>query len=127
MAGYVANIEELTHQNAYFRQVLFTAPHCQLVVMALLPGQDIGLETHPDVDQFLRIESGSGTVILNGQESPISDGFAIVVPAGTAHNVINTSATDSMKLYTIYSPPEHRDGTIHKTKEDALSDTTDHP
>jgi mannose-6-phosphate isomerase-like protein (cupin superfamily) len=119
MTGYVGKIEELTLNNAYFRQVLFTAPHSQLVLMSLKPGEEIGSEVHSNVDQFFRFEKGQGKVVLNGEESAVSDGFAVVVPAGTEHNVINTSQTDELKLYTIYSPPNHPDGTIHKTKEEA--------
>ena len=127
MAGWVGSIEDKTIANNYFRQVLFTAPHSQLVVMSLKPGEEIGTETHDKVDQFLRVESGEGKTVLNGQETAIKDGFAIVVPAGTEHNVINTSNTKPMKLYTIYSPAQHRDGTIHKTKAEAEADEADHP
>jgi len=127
MAGYVSNIEEKTLQNEYFREVLFTAPHSQLVVMSLLPNEEIGMEVHQDVDQFLRIEEGEGKAILNGEEQMISTGSAIVVPAGTEHNIINTSADKKLKLYTIYSPAEHRDKTVHKTKQEALADTEDRP
>lgn len=127
MAGYVVDIEEKTKQNEYFREVLFTAPHSQLVVMTLLPNEDIGMEVHENVDQFLRIEEGEGKTILDGEEHMVSAGFAIVVPAGTEHNVINTSSDKKLKLYTIYSPAEHRDKTIHKTKQEALADTEDHP
>lgn len=126
MAGYVGKIEELTSANNYFRQVLFTGTHAQLVLMSLLPNEEIGLEVHPNVDQFFRIEKGQGKVIMNGEETLVSDGFAIVVPAGTEHNVINTSATEPLKLYTIYSPPQHKDGVVHKTKAEAEADTTDH-
>lgn len=119
MTGYIGKIEELTLNNSYFRHVLFTAPHSQLVLMSLKPGEEIGSEVHPNVDQFFRFEKGQGKVVLNGEESVVSDGFAVVVPAGTEHNVINTSQTDELKLYTIYSPPNHPDGTIHKTKEEA--------
>lgn len=126
MAGYVVNIEEKTKLNEYFREVLFTAPHSQLVVMTLLPKEEIGMEVHESVDQFLRIEEGEGKAILDGEEFIIKDGSAIVVPAGTQHNVINTSSDIKLKLYTIYSPAEHRDKTIHKTKQEALSDTEDH-
>lgn len=119
MTGYVGKIEDLTLQNSFFRHVLFTAPHSQLVLMSLKPGEEIGMEVHPNVDQFFRFEKGQGKVVLNGEESAVSDGFAVVVPAGTEHNVINTSQADELKLYTIYSPPNHPDGTIHKTKEEA--------
>lgn len=125
MAGFVTNIEEDSLNNDNFRKVIFTAPHCQLVLMSLLPGEEIGTETHSDVDQFFRIEKGEGKVIINGEEHSISDGFAIVVPAGVEHNVINTGA-EPLKLYTIYSPPNHRDGIVHKTKAEAEADTTDH-
>lgn len=127
MSGYVTDIEEKTQQNTYFREVLFTDPHLQLVVMSLLPGEEIGLETHHDIDQFLRIEAGEGKAYLNGEEHALKDGSAVVVPAGTEHNVVNTSATEPLKLYTIYSPPEHPYGTLHKTKADALADEADHP
>ena len=126
MIGYVGKIEEQTLQNDYFRQVIFTAPHSQLVLMSLNPNEEIGEETHQNVDQFFRIEQGEGKVILNGEEHIVSDGFAIVVPAGTIHNVINTSSDKKLKLYTIYSPANHKDGVIHKTKQDAMADKEDH-
>ncbi|HRZ30503.1 MAG TPA: cupin domain-containing protein [Candidatus Paceibacterota bacterium] len=126
MSGYIINIEDKTLANRYFREVLFTAPHSQLVVMSIAPGEDIGEEVHAKVDQFLRIEKGEGKAVLDGEETRISDGSAIVVPAGTRHNIINTSSSRDLKLYTVYSPAEHRDGTIHKTKEDALADERDH-
>ena len=126
MAGYVIDIEEKTLNNDYFREVLFTAGHSQLVVMSLAPNEEIGTETHKDVDQFLRIEEGEGKAVLDGEEHIIKDGSAIVVPAGIEHNVINTSADKKLKLYTIYSPAEHRDKTIHKTKQEAQADTEDH-
>jgi len=126
MSGYITNIEEKTQANDYFREVLFTAPHCQLVVMSLTPNEEIGEETHADVDQFLRIESGEGKAVLDGEETSLHDGDCVVVPAGVKHNIINTSANSALKLYTIYTPPEHRDGTVHKTKADALADTNDH-
>jgi mannose-6-phosphate isomerase-like protein (cupin superfamily) len=126
MTGFVGKIEELTLANTYFRQVIFTAPHSQLVLMSLLPKEEIGMEMHANVDQFFRIEKGQGKVIVNGEESVVSDGFAIVVPAGTEHNLINTSEVDELKLYTIYSPPNHPDGKIHKTKAEATADETDH-
>ncbi|MBI2330565.1 cupin domain-containing protein [Candidatus Daviesbacteria bacterium] len=117
MAGYIINIEEKSLQNDYFREVLFTGPHSQLVVMSLLPNEDIGMEVHGNVDQFIRIEKGQGKAILNGEETIISDGSAIVIPAGTNHNIINTSSTEKLKLYTIYSPANHKDKTVHKTKQ----------
>lgn len=120
MKGYVENIEQLTKENGNFRKVLYTAHYSQLVLMSLLPMEEIGEEVH-GLDQFLRIESGTGKAVLDGVEHPIADGFAIVVPAGTRHNIINTSATDPMKLYTVYSPPDHMDGAIHPTKADATA------
>jgi mannose-6-phosphate isomerase-like protein (cupin superfamily) len=119
MAGYHTDIEKKTLENEYFRQVLFTGPLSQLVVMALKPGEDIGMETHPDTDQFFRVEGGKGKAIVGGEEFDLADGTAFVIPAGTEHNVINTSATESLKVYTIYTPPEHPDGTVHKTKTEA--------
>ncbi len=125
MKGYVGNIEKESLENEFFRKVLFTDPRCQLVVMHLLPGQEIGEEVH-QLDQFIRVEAGEGKVIMDGEESSISDGVAIVIPMGTRHNVINLSKENPLKLYTIYTPPEHRPGTIHKTKEDAEADHKDH-
>lgn len=127
MAGFVTNIEDVTVNNNNFRQVLFTAPHSQLVVMSLLPNEDIGSETHANVDQFFRIEEGQGKTVLGGEEHPLSAGDVVVVPAGTEHNIINTSATEKLKLYTVYSPANHKDGVIHVTKQDALADTEDIP
>jgi len=124
MKGYVENIEKQTLENENFRKVLYTARFSQLVVMALAPMEEIGEEVHT-LDQFIRIEKGIGKAILDGVEHEITDDFAIVIPAGMKHNVINTSETEPMKLYTIYSPPEHRDGVVHATKEDAKADTTD--
>lgn len=126
MSGYVINIEEKTLSNDNFREVLFTAFHSQLVVMTLQPNEEIGMETHETVDQFLRIEEGEGKAVLNGEEREIKDGSAIVVPAGTEHNIINASSDKKLKLYTIYSPAQHPDKTIHKTRQDALADTEDH-
>jgi len=119
MTGYVGNVEKEAEGNENFRKVLYTAPHSQLVVMNLQPNEDIGMEVHPDNDQFIRIEQGEGKSILNGEESTLESGSAVVIPAGTNHNIINTSASDDMKIYTIYSPAHHPDGTIHKTKADA--------
>lgn len=124
MQGYIANIEKETLENENFRKVLYTAKFSQLVVMSLKPGEEIGEETHT-LDQFIRIEKGVGKAILDDVEHDIEDDFAIVVPAGTKHNFINTSQSEPMKLYTIYSPPEHRDGVVHATKADVVADTTD--
>ena len=120
MTGFIDDIEEKTENNTNFRQVLFTGKYAQLVVMNLKPSEEIGMEVHPNVDQFFRFEAGEGKVIINGEEHLVSDGFAVVVPAGAEHNVINTSTTEELKLYTIYSPPNHPDGTIHPTKADAM-------
>ncbi|HLM83911.1 MAG TPA: cupin domain-containing protein [Candidatus Bathyarchaeia archaeon] len=125
MKGYVTNIENETEENENFRKVLYTAKFSQLVVMALQPMEDIGEEVHK-LDQFIRIEKGTGKAILDDVEHEIKDGSAIVVPAGTKHNFVNTSASETMKLYTVYSPPEHLDGVVHATKEDAENDTEDH-
>jgi mannose-6-phosphate isomerase-like protein (cupin superfamily) len=120
MTGYVGSIEKQTLENTYFRQVLFTAQHAQLVVMCLQPGEEIGDEVHPKVDQFFRIEQGKAKFVFNEKEEHlVHDGDAVVVPAGTYHNVLNTSKTAMLKLYTIYSPPNHPDGTVHKTKAEA--------
>jgi mannose-6-phosphate isomerase-like protein (cupin superfamily) len=126
MTGYISNIEEKTLQNDYFREVLNTSQHSQLVVMSLNPNEEIGMEVHEIVDQFIRVEQGVGKAILNGEEYIISDGFAIVVPAGTQHNVINTSSEKKLKLYTVYSPAHHKDKTIHKTKQDGELDKEDY-
>mgnify|MGYP001616974639 CR=1 FL=1 len=126
MVGFLVNIEEKTRANSLFRQVLYTGQHEQVVVMSILPNEDIGEEVHEIVDQFLRIEEGEGKVIMNGEEHVIKDGDAFVVPAGTKHNVINTSSEKELKLYTIYSPPHHKDKTVHKTKADAVADKEDH-
>jgi len=120
MKGYVANIEEMSGENNNFRRVLYTARYSQLVIMSLKPGEDIGEEVH-DLDQFLRIEQGEGMAVLNGIEHKLQDGFAVVVPAGVKHNIINTSQ-EAMKLYTVYSPPNHRDGVVHADKAEAVSD-----
>lgn len=120
MTGFFGAIEEQTLENKYFRQVLFTGKYCQLVVMCLQPGEEIGKEVHPNVDQFFRIEEGEAKFVLNNSEEHfVHDNDAVVVPAGTFHNVINTSKTKRLKLYTIYSPPNHPAGTIHKTKAEA--------
>ncbi|MDQ5982209.1 MAG: hypothetical protein QG549_206 [Patescibacteria group bacterium] len=122
MKGYVTDIERQTLDNTNFRHVIYTGRYMQLVLMSIAPGDDIGLETHHDNDQFFRIESGKGQVIIDSNEYDISDGSAIVVPAGAQHNVINTSHSDALQLYTIYAPPHHRDGITRLTKLDATSD-----
>lgn len=119
--GFVGNIEELSLDNKYFRRVLYTAKNSQLVVMSLKPGEDIGVEVH-QLDQFIRCETGEGKAILGGAEHNIRDGFVVFVPAGTKHNIINASPNKAMKLYTLYAPPNHRDGVVHNTKADAERD-----
>lgn len=126
MKGYIENIEKITLQNNNFRKVLFTGQHAQLVIMSLKPNEEIGEETHEVTDQFIRVEAGIGKIILDGEEHVIHDGDAMIVPAGVKHNVINTSDVDHLKLYTIYSPPHHKDGTVHATKKDAMTDHEDH-
>jgi mannose-6-phosphate isomerase-like protein (cupin superfamily) len=123
MNGYVTNIEQNSLENVYFRKVLYTDKNMQLVLMSLKPGEDIGEEVH-QLDQFIRIEAGAGKAVLNGEERLLADGSVIIVPQGTRHNIINAGAT-SMKLYTLYAPPNHKDGTIHKTKAEAEADKDD--
>ena len=117
--AYVDDIATATRTNDDFRRVLHTGEHSQLVLMTLRPGEEIGAETHGGIDQFLRIESGRAKAVLDGEEHALSAGSAVVVPAGTEHNVINTSDSEPLRLYTIYSPPEHPDGTVHATKAEA--------
>jgi mannose-6-phosphate isomerase-like protein (cupin superfamily) len=119
--GFSQNIEKETLENNNFRKVIYTSKHSQLVLMSLAPSEEIGMEVHNDNDQFFRFEKGQGKVIIDGNEHIVSDGFAVVVPAGSQHNVINTSASEALKLYTIYSPAHHKDGTIHQTKEIAIN------
>lgn len=126
MAGYVTDIEKKSLENDYFRQVLFTGPNSQLVVMSIAPGEDIGMETHDGVDQFIRVEAGMGRAILNGEEHALQDGSAVVIPAGTQHNIVNVSRSQPLKLYTIYTPPEHPDGTVHRNKAEALAYEREH-
>jgi mannose-6-phosphate isomerase-like protein (cupin superfamily) len=121
MKGFVQNIEGLAVKNDKFRQVLYTAKNSQLVLMSLKPQEDIGAEIHK-VDQFFRVEEGSGEAVLNGARTPIQAGFAVLVPAGVNHNIVNTG-TVPLKLYTLYAPPNHRDGVIHETRADAEGDT----
>lgn len=126
MAGFYDHIEEKTLANANFRQVIFTGAYCQLVLMSLKPGEEIGFEVHNNVDQFFRFEKGQGKVIINDQEYVVGDGDAVIVPAGANHNIINTSSTEDLKLYTLYSPPNHPDGTVHQTKEEAIACEKEH-
>ena len=121
--GFKNNIEKLTLENDNFRQVLYTAGHCQLVLMALKPGEEIGMEVHPDNDQFFRFEKGEGKVVINETEYAVVDGDAVIVPAGAKHNVVNISTTESLKLYTIYAPSHHQDGVIRTTKAEAEADS----
>jgi mannose-6-phosphate isomerase-like protein (cupin superfamily) len=121
MKGFVQDIENLAVTNDEFRRVLYTAKHCQLVVMALKPGEEIGAEVHK-LDQFFRVEAGTGEAILDGVRTPIRPGVAIVVPAGTNHNIVN-SGRSPMKLYTVYAPPNHRDGVVHHTRAEAEADS----
>jgi mannose-6-phosphate isomerase-like protein (cupin superfamily) len=118
MIGYVTNIEEDTLENEDYRRVLFTGRNTQLVLMTLQPGEEIGAEVHEEHDQFIRVEEGDGVVVLNGEKHRLADGTAVVIPAGVEHNVVNTSRSVPLRLYTLYSPPEHPDGTVHKTKQD---------
>jgi mannose-6-phosphate isomerase-like protein (cupin superfamily) len=120
MIGFVGPIEDLTVKNEYFRKVLFTGKYAQLVVMCLQPGEEIGNEVHGNVDQFFRIEEGEAKFVFGDKEEHlVHSGDAVIVPAGTYHNVINTSKSKQLKIYTVYSPPNHPDGTIHKTKAEA--------
>ena len=122
MKGFVKNIEKETEENNNFRKVLYTGKHSQLVLMSLLPGEEIGMEVHEDNDQFFRFEKGKGKCIIDGNEYAIEDDFAVVVPAGAKHNIINTSNKKNLKLYTIYSPAHHKDGIVRATKEEANTD-----
>lgn len=121
MKSYHINLESETLKNENYRQVLFTGPNTQLVLMALAPGVEIGTEHHTGHDQFIRVEAGSGKAILDGEEIKLKDGSGLVITAGTEHNIINTSETETMRLYTLYSPPEHPDGTIQPTKADEIA------
>lgn len=123
MKGYHANIEELVAKNENFREVVYTAKHSQLVLMSLKPLEEIGMEVHPENDQFFRFESGVGEVLIDGNQYSVRAGDVIIVPTGAQHNVINTSSTMPLKMYTLYSPPHHADKTIHITKEEAAVDT----
>lgn len=125
MKGFVTNIEKDAVENEYFRKVLYTDERVQLVVMSLLPLEEIGAEVH-QLDQFIRVEEGEGKAVLDGVEHELKAGYAIVVPKGALHNIINTSGEKPMKLYTVYAPPNHKDGTIHKTKAEAEADEGEH-
>jgi mannose-6-phosphate isomerase-like protein (cupin superfamily) len=121
MKGFKSNIEKDTLSNSDFRRVLYTGKNSQLVLMNLIPGEEIGEEAHETIDQFFRFEKGEGIISIDGIKRNVTDGDAVIIPAGARHNVINTSKTTELKLYTIYSPPEHQDGTVRKTKADALA------
>lgn len=121
MQGYITNIEKLSLENENFRKVLYTDKNCQLVLMSLLPGEEIGEEIH-DVDQFLRVEQGVGKAVLNDVPEAIADGSIIIVPAGAKHNIINGDK-GQMKIYSLYMPPHHKDGVVHKTKAEAEADS----
>lgn len=118
MADHVINIERDTLANDDYRRVIFTGRNIQLVLMTLRPGEEIGTETHDEHDQFIRVETGTGKVLVNRKEYPLGHGIAAVIPAGVEHNVINTSSTETLRLYTLYSPPEHPGGTVHRTRAD---------
>jgi mannose-6-phosphate isomerase-like protein (cupin superfamily) len=119
--GYEINLEKETSKNSDFRRVLYTGKHSQLVLMSLKPGEEIGEETHEDVDQFFRFETGVGKVVIDNIEHRVKDGSGVIVPAGAKHNVVNTSKRAYLRLYTIYSPPEHQDGVIRHTKKEAMA------
>lgn len=119
MKGFHSHIEKDTTENSNFRKVLYTGKHSQLVLMSLKPKEEIGMEVHPDNDQFFRFEAGTGQCVIDGNTYDVSDGDAIVVPAGAQHNVVNTSEAEDLKLYTIYSPAHHKDGIVRATKEEA--------
>ena len=125
MAGFSAKLEEDTINNSFFRKVIYTAPHSQLVLMCLKPGEEIGMEVHPDNDQFLRFEEGDWGADIGGEKFEGTSGGCVVIPAGNNHNIWNTSQDKELKLYTVYSPAHHPDGTIHKTKEEAMEGEKD--
>lgn len=120
MTGFIGNIEDRTELNQDFRRVLFTGAQMQLVLMTVEPGDELGEEVHPDTDQFFRIEEGKGEIWIEGKRTPVEEDMAIVVPAGARHNLKNTGHK-ALKLYTVYAPPQHPDGTVHRTKADALA------
>jgi len=119
MKGYHANIEQETLKNTYFRKVLFTGVHTQLVVMCIPPGEEIGTEVHEGVDQFFRVESGEGKFVIDGEETTLLPDEVAIIPAGSMHNIVNTSQNSDLKLYTLYSPPNHPEGLINRDKKEA--------
>jgi mannose-6-phosphate isomerase-like protein (cupin superfamily) len=125
MKGFHSNIEKDTQANENFRKVLYSGSQMQLVLMTLKGGEEIGAEVHPDNDQFFRFESGNGKVTIDGNEYAVTDGSAIIIPRGSKHNVINTSATEELKMYTIYAPPHHKDGIVRDTKKEAEENEAD--
>lgn len=126
MSGYSIDIEKKTVENDNYREVLFTAPNLQLVIMSLKPGEEIGMETHDHGDQFFRVEAGEGEAILDGKKHKLTDGSIVIIPEKVEHNIINTSADKDLKVYTIYTPPEHKEGVVHKTKAEGDADEDDH-
>lgn len=126
MSGYSIDIETKSIENDNYREILFTAPNLQLVIMSLKPGEEIGMETHDHGDQFFRVEAGEGEAILDGKKHKLTDGSIVIIPEKVEHNIINTSADKDLKVYTIYTPPEHKDGVVHKTKAEADADEDDH-
>lgn len=122
MSGYMINLEETTLDNQDYRRVLYTAPHSQLVVMSIAPSDEIGEEIHPEHDQFIRVEKGVGQAIIGEDTYDLADGVAIIIPAGQLHNVINSSQTEPLQLYTVYTPPEHPENKVHHSKADQLTD-----
>lgn len=125
MKSFHADVEQLSKENTNFRKVIHTSQHCQLVLMSLLPGEEIGTEIHPDNDQFFRCDAGSGMCVIDGQEYAVEDGTAIIIPAGAEHNVTNTSDSEDLKLYTIYCPPHHKDGIVRATRAEAMDNEED--
>lgn len=121
MKGYKTNIEKATLENENFRRVMYTSHHFQLVLMSLLPGEEIGMETHPGNDQFFRVEQGHGECYIDDRKYELSANDIVVIPAGARHNIINTDNMTTLKMYTIYAPPNHKDGTIHQTRQEALA------
>jgi len=121
MKGFITDIQNITRENSSFRKVLYTGKHSQLVLMSLKPNEEIGLETHPDNDQFFRFETGQGKCIIDDSQYSVKNGDAIIIPAGAKHNIINLSPTDDLKMYTIYSPAHHKDGIVRTTKVEAIA------